>query len=84
MTVTYSSGTAAEANPHPYPELCPIVAHDRSPTTHGLVVHEIALRPITSYPWVLSVGRQSSAARGLSPLAFACDASDSKAPNEAA
>ena len=43
----------------------------------------IAARGITSKPWVLSVGRQSSPARGVSPLALECEASDMNAPSVA-
>jgi hypothetical protein len=43
----------------------------------------IAPRAMTSKPWVLSVGRHSNPARGVSPLAFACEASVSNAPSTA-
>ena len=44
----------------------------------------IALRAMTSKPWVLSVGRHSSPAHGASPLAFEWEASDMNAPRVAA
>jgi hypothetical protein len=47
-------------------------------------IESIALRAMTSKPWVLSVGRHSNPARGVSPLALEWEASDMNAPSVAA